>query len=166
MAKKKKRSKVGRPRGRRSGLSTASLSELQAELDRRADALRDLTDRRDQLASELADVEREIASHGGTVPARRGRPRGSGRRGPGRPAGTRKKVRRAGGRRARNKTSLVDALQEVLTGNTMSVTEVSDAVQKAGYRTTSANFRTIVNQALLANPKVFRKVSRGKYTAK
>jgi hypothetical protein len=48
----------------------------------------------------------------------------------------------------------------------MSVTDVAEAVKQAGYKTTSSNFRVIVNQALLANPKVFRKVARGEYTAR
>jgi hypothetical protein len=48
----------------------------------------------------------------------------------------------------------------------MSVSDVADAVKKAGYQTTSSNFRVIVNQALLANPKIFRKVARGEYTAR
>ena len=44
--------------------------------------------------------------------------------------------------------------------------DVLEAVQKAGYKTVSKTFRTIVNQALIANGKVFRKVSRGQYTAR
>lgn len=62
--------------------------------------------------------------------------------------------------------SLVDALQKELTGKTMGVSEVAESVQASGYQTTSANFRTIVNQALITNPRIFRKVSRGQYTAK
>jgi len=54
----------------------------------------------------------------------------------------------------------------VLRGKTLSVSEVSDAVQRAGYKTGSSNFRTIVNQSLLANPSKFKKVARGQYTAK
>lgn len=60
--------------------------------------------------------------------------------------------------------NLVEALVKVLTGRTMSVTEVTQAVQDAGYQTSSANFRTIVNQTLIKS-KAFKKVSRGKYTA-
>jgi hypothetical protein len=54
----------------------------------------------------------------------------------------------------------------VLSGNSLSVSDVAEAVQKAGYKTSSPNFRTIVNQALLANKNLFRKVERGVYTAK
>src|SRR5690606_1740755 len=117
-----------------------------------------------EVAAELDRIDREIAKQGGEIGARRrGRPVGSGRRGPGRPpaaAGVRKKTGRAG-RRPRNEANLVDSLRKVLDGKTMGVAEVAEAVQAAGYRTTSANFRTIVNQALITNPKVFRKVARG-----
>ena len=47
----------------------------------------------------------------------------------------------------------------------MSVTEMAEAVQAAGYHTESENFRTIVNQTLIKNPDAFRRVSRGRYTA-
>lgn len=57
-------------------------------------------------------------------------------------------------------------LEQVLAGATMSVSEAVDAVQRAGYKTKSENFRTIVNQALLANKDRFRKVARGQYTAR
>jgi hypothetical protein len=61
--------------------------------------------------------------------------------------------------------NLIEALGKVLDGKTMSVTEVSEAVQKAGYKTTSPSFRTIVNQTLINSGK-FKRVERGKYTAK
>jgi hypothetical protein len=71
----------------------------------------------------------------------------------------------SGGQRPRNESYLVEALAAVLKGKTMSVTEVTEAVQTAGYKTTSPNFRTIVNQALIASGK-FKRVRRGQYTAK
>ena len=61
--------------------------------------------------------------------------------------------------------NLVQALAKVLKGRSMGVTEVSHAVQEAGYRTTSPNFRTIVNQTLIKSP-LFKRLSRGQYTAK
>lgn len=69
-------------------------------------------------------------------------------------------------KRHRNETNLVEALQQVLSGKTMGVTEAAQAVQKAGYKTTSPNFRTIVNQTLIKNPEAFTKQGRGLYTAK
>ncbi len=61
-----------------------------------------------------------------------------------------------------------------LKGKTLSVTELAEAVQKEHpgklmayncYKTTSPNFRTIVNQALLKDDR-FKRVSRGMYTVK
>lgn len=169
MPRRKKRTGAGR-RGRPSALSAISTSDLQRELERRQDQLQDLVRRRDELSAELSAIENEIAqlqpgASNGVAPAaapargRRGRPRKKAATAAARPSGGR-------GRRPRNATSLVEALREVLTGNTYSVTEAAEAVQKAGYQTTSPNFRTIVNQALLANPKVFKKVARGQYTAR
>ena len=71
----------------------------------------------------------------------------------------------SGRRRPQNATNLVEALSKVLTEKVMSVTDVTEAVQKAGYQTTSPNFRTIVNQALIASGK-FKRMGRGQYTAK
>jgi hypothetical protein len=79
-------------------------------------------------------------------------------KGPSKPRGERK--------RHRNDTNLVGALQQILSGKTLGVTEAANAVQKAGYKTTSPNFRTIVNQTLIKNPDVFTKQGRGLYTAK
>lgn len=69
-------------------------------------------------------------------------------------------------RRPRNEMNLVDTLSKVLKNKTMSVTDAAQAARDAGYMTTAANFRTIVNQALIREKKTFKKVSRGQYTAK
>ena len=71
------------------------------------------------------------------------------------------------GRRGRgsNDATLADYLRRALTGNTMGVTEVAEAVQKIGYKTNSPNFRTIVNAALMSKKNGFKRVARGKYTA-
>ena len=61
--------------------------------------------------------------------------------------------------------NLVEALQKTLKGKTMGVTEVTEAVQKNGYKTSAANFRTIVNQTLIKHPKTFKKIARGQYSA-
>jgi len=159
MAKRKKRSKkksTTRKTSRRTtsttggGGSESSLSELpvatlQAEIQRRERRLRTLQRRREKLLADLDDLDREIADIGGSL---------NGRRGGG------------GGIRPRNTMNLVDALHQVLSGQTMSVTEAAEAVQQAGYQTSSDNFRTIVNQALISNPDRFKRVARGQYTAK
>ena len=72
---------------------------------------------------------------------------------------------RFGRKRPRNEMNLEDSLIELLRDQTLSVTQISEDVQKAGYKTTSPNFRTIVNQTLINSP-AFKRVSRGKYTVK
>ena len=128
-------------------LARASVADLQAEIDRR---LRTLDDRREKLVAQLDAIENEMAVYNGAVSARRAT----------------LLMTRRGRKRPRNRTNLVSALTEVLCDRTMSVTEMSEAVQKAGYRTTSRNFRTIVNQTLINNKKTFKRVARGCYTAR
>jgi hypothetical protein len=135
---------------------------LRRELERRQGRLADLIRQRDELTEELNALEGVFGASEGTVGTRRG---------PGRPRGTGRKAHRAVGRTGRrsygrNKTNLVTALKNTLSGKTMSVVDVTQQVQKNGYKTTSPNFRTIVNQALIANPTVFKKVARGEYTAR
>ena len=137
-------------RRRRSGLARLSIAELRAELAQRERHVKQLQGRRDQLLDQLAALDNEIATADGKRAAVR----------------TRRQRQGQAGRRQRNKMNLVDALRKVLGNKTMSVSDAAEAVQRAGYKTSSANFRTIVNQSLLANRKVFRKVSRGQYTAR
>jgi hypothetical protein len=136
------------------------------EIERRQGTLRDLTMQREQLQDELNAVDSQIADlqtlgGGGGMSAR------GARRRPGRPAGG---MRRVATRRGRggNEQSLASALHALLRGRTMGVAEMSDAVRKAGYKTASPNFRTIVNAALLSKQgrQLFRKVARGQYTSK
>ncbi len=124
---------------RAGALKAASVPELQAELQRRSRRLGELKRTRERLVRELARVDRQIAEYG--------------------PAG--ESLRR---KRPKNPVVLVDALKRALDNRTLSVTEAAEAVQQAGYKTTSPNFRTIVNQALIGNKKSFKKISRGKYT--
>ncbi|MCC6659543.1 MAG: hypothetical protein IT437_01525 [Phycisphaerales bacterium] len=150
MAKKRRRRSIR-------GLSRVSTADLRAELTRRESGL---AKERDRLLLQLVEIEGQMGGRRGP-----GRPRG--RRGPGRPRGRRPGARRRGRPpgRSRNPNSLVASLKALLTDKTMGVTEAAAAVQKAGYKTTSPNFRTIVNQALIASGN-FRRVSRGQYTAK
>lgn len=127
---------------RSSPIGTMSTTELERELSRRQAMARRLERRRDHLAEQLEEVDRELAALGGLGGISIG--------------GVRK--------RPRNDMNLAESLAKVLKTKTMSVTEVSEAVQKAGYRTSAANFRTIVNQTLIKD-KRFKKVSRGRYTA-
>ena len=141
-------------RVRRSGrpaLSGISIASLQAEVQRRQSAAAGLFRKRDRIARQLAAVEAKLQAAGmdvGAAPGRRGSLGGGG-----------------GGRRPRNEMTLVDALAKVLNGKTMGVSEVADAVQAAGYKTSSSTFRTIVNITLIKSGR-FKKVSRGQYTLK
>lgn len=157
MAKKKTRTKKKTTRktaSARSGsgggpaIGAASVADLERELAARKRGASKLLKRRDRLIAQLAEVDAELAGLGMS-------PNGSPSAGTG-----------GAGTRPRNSKKLPDALAEVLTGREMSVTEAAEAVQRAGYRTSSSNFRTIVNQCLLRENKLFKKVSRGVYTAK
>lgn len=125
-------------------LAKLSVSQLQAEINRRTRSTRALHRRRARLLEKLSALDRLILSSGGTLDGAA-------------PGGRRK--------RAKNDLSLVETLCKVLKSKTMSVTEAAAAAQKAGYVTTADNFRTIVNQALIKHTDKFKKVSRGQYTA-
>jgi len=159
------RTKVARkPAAPRAGsLRNASAGELQAELQRRSRDLAALESKRDALLGQVGSIDAEIAAINGALGVssvgRRpvGRPRGAG--------SVNRVTRGGGGRRPRNESSLEVALAATLKGATMGVSEVAEAVQKAGYKTTSPNFRTIVNQTLLKS-SLIKKIGRGQYTAK
>jgi hypothetical protein len=71
------------------------------------------------------------------------------------------------GSRARNSVSLQEAILQVLgkAGGPMKVGDIMDKVSNMGYRSTSANFRGIVNQTLIKD-KRFVSPSRGLYQLK
>jgi len=142
MAKKAPAKKKKSTARKSSSLTSMPIAELQAELQRRERGIRKLERRRERLLKEMAQVDSELAAVGA--------------------------LSATGGirRRPRNEMNLVDSLAKVLNGKTMSVTDVTRAVQQEGYMTTAANFRTIVNQALIREKKVFKKIARGQYTAK
>lgn len=157
MAKRKKKAAARKRAGRKvssrgatkaSGgkLGSVSTDALAQELRKRQGDLRRLEARRERLVAELAELDREITAVGG--------------------AGGFGQTARGGlRRRPKNDSNLADALVQTLTGKTMGVTEVAEAVQAAGYRTSSPNFRTIVNQTLLKDKRI-KKIARGQYTAK
>ena len=133
------------------GLAKIPSDLLATELHRRQKAASQLEAKRAKLLSTIADLDREISKSGvalnGSALVLRGH------RGPGRPPGKRA-------------TTLPKALAALLKGKTMSVTDMSEAVQKAGYPTDSPNFRTAVNAVLLKHTNLFRRVGWGQYTAK
>ena len=128
--------------GRRPGpssLASLSVGALEAELRRRARSVGKLQKKRQKLLNKLATLDRQISLAGG-------------------------RVRGGGGARARNGVTLPQALAKVLSGKTLGVTEAAEAVRRSGYQTHAANFRTMVNAALLKHKKLFKKVARGQYT--
>ncbi len=139
--------------GRRPGSSSVQnvpLAALHAELRRREHAVKKLRRKHAIAMNRVAAIESQLIALGAVASGG-----GGGGRGRGTGAAT----------RARNDMNLVESLVKVLTGKTMGVTEVADAVQRAGYKTSSPNFRTIVNQTLIKSDK-FKRVGRGQYTAK
>jgi hypothetical protein len=121
-------------------ITNLSIAELNREINRRRRSLPALQRRREKLLTKLASVDGMIADLGGSSGGRRAGARGS------------------------NDATLADYLTRALTGNTMGVTEVAEAVKKLGYNTSSPNFRTIVNAALMSKKNGFKRVSRGQYT--
>jgi hypothetical protein len=133
--------------GRTSNIAKLSMTDLQAEIRRRQRSVGPLMRRREALLKRLAEIDAELAALGGMIDGdNRGIP---GRR-----------------RRAVNATPLPEALKAVLEGKTLSVTEAAEAVQAAGYKTHSSNFKIMVNMVLTKYPKMFKRVARGQYTAR
>lgn len=127
----------------RRSLSNMSLSDIRREVARRERYVGTLERRKQRLLRKLDALAAQITANGGS----NGHIQGSGKR-----------------TRARNEVNLIDALAQTLKGKTMSVTEAAEAVQSNGYKTTSPNFRTMVNAALL-NKRRFKRIERGRYTA-
>jgi len=165
-------SKVGAEKGGGNGGGPAglSLAELQAELTTR---VADLKRRRADLEAELAEINAELAevddSLAAAVPAG-GPGRGRGRRkaaasGPARSGGSGNGRRRGGRAKGAGGKNLAESLYEVLKGKEMKVSELVDAVQAAGYESSSPNFRVMVSAALSKNKgTMFKNVRRGIYT--
>jgi hypothetical protein len=143
--------KAGRRRGRRSKLANVPLDQLMTELERRRD---ELLNQREELQRQVDQVDHELGIIGGST-----------RRGPGRPRSATTSPR-GRGRRPSGKVTLAEALQAVLKGRTMGVSEAAEAVQKVGYKTRSKSFSTIVNMTLTQHPDKFKRVARGRYSAK
>lgn len=145
-------------------LHSVSISDLQAEIARRQRSASGLVKKRERLAAKVAELDRQLATFGiepGAAPAAQRRAST-----PARTTGTGPGRRGPRGPRAKNSQSLVEALHKAMTGRTLGVSEAAKAVLDAGYNTKSSNFRTVVNQTLLVNKDRFKKVERGRYTAK
>ena len=129
-----------------SGMSIAQLEQLRAG---RRQELSAKQREHSRLLARLQELEADIRRLGGSA-GRRGRGGGAG----------------GGGTRARNAKSLIETLEDVLKGGKpMKVGDIADAAQKSGYRSNSANFRSIVNQTLIKD-KRFGSAGRGVYQLK
>ncbi len=131
--------------GRRSMSNGMSIAQLEQILAGRKADLSEKMRERTRLMKRLEQLDADIRRLGGS----------GGRRG------------RAGGGRSRNENSLLETLENVLrsAGKPMKIAEIAEAAVKAGYRSSSANFRGIVNQTLIKD-KRFSSASRGVYQLK
>ena len=127
-----------------------SIAQLEQVLRARRSQLQKLAKQRAKIARELARLDQRIGMLGGGAGGGGGRISGMG-----------------GGGRARNAKSLVEAIEDVMSKNAkpMGVGDIVNAVQKNGYRSSSANFRGIVNQTLIKE-KQFTSAGRGVYQLK
>lgn len=131
-----------------------TIAQLQRVLDSRRSELVKLQRQRAKLQKKLNQIDRKIDRVGGEAGG------GSG-------AGAVNGARRGGGRRARNAQSLNDTMEAVLrsAGKPLSVTDIMEGALASGYRSSSANFRGIVNQTLIKDNR-FGQSSRGVYELK
>ena len=122
-------------------LARLSLDELEQMLEGRRRTLKKLQKQRAKWQKRLDRVDAEIAAMSG-----------------------RRSSLRGGGKRPRNPVNLPDAIAGVLASSRqpLFVSEITDRVQKAGYRSSSANFRGIVNLTLIKD-KRFENTARGVY---
>jgi len=121
-------------------LTKLSVQEMQNEIKRRKRRLAVLETKRARILKKLTAIDAEIEAEGGTASLKTG-----------------------GGKRPRNKQSLPDTMVTVMSkAKPMSVAEIESAVVKAGYKTVSSTFKTIIFQTL-ARDNRFKKKSRGLY---
>ena len=106
-----------------------SVAELEQMLvAARQTELKRLTERRDQLAAELAELDRQVDSLGGESRGRLVR------------------KRRPGGGRARNQPSLKKVVLDILqkSKKPLSTDDIMERVQASGYRSSSDEFRKVL----------------------
>ena len=132
--------------------SSFTIAKLQSMLDQQHAKKKDLLRERAKLQSQLEKLDRQIATLDGGAAGG-----GSGGAGSG-----------GSGTRPRNEKSLVAVLEEVLAKSPkgLAIGDIVGAVQGTGYKSSSANFRGIVNQMLIKEGKTFHAVERGVYALK
>jgi hypothetical protein len=124
-----------------------NIGQLERILMDRKQELKRLQRLRLPIQRKLDIIDRKISHIGGSM--------GNGRRG--------------GGGRMRNEVSLPAAMEAVLksAGKPLPVADIVEKVQASGYRSSSPNFRAIVNQTLIKERKRFQSAgTRGVYQLK
>jgi copper chaperone CopZ len=122
-------------------LSNLGLRAILAEVARRQRLASRLRRVKARLRKKLSAVEKQLATLDGS----------------------RAPARRAPARRVRNKIKLADVMARVMTKDQpISVAQIAQAVTKAGYKSSSKTFHTIIYQTL-ARDKRFKKARRGRY---
>ena len=135
-----------------------SIAQLEQILQLRKGERQRLEKMRGKLQKKLDQLDAKLASLGG--------PGGGGGRGRG-GRGGRNGHTGGGGGRVKNEKSLNEMILSVLgkSSKPMNVGAIADAVRGGGYKSNSANFRSIVNQTLIKD-KRFGAASRGMYQLK
>jgi len=138
------------------GKRGASIVELERALAKKRQAVEKLMAKRDTLLASAAAIDRQIGSIKGQA-------------GPGRPPGTKSQPKPGAPKpRARRKhKALAQVVLEVLAaaGKEMTVKEITQGVEDAGYKSKSKNLSNIIGQFLGSSDGVER-VVRGVYRAK
>jgi len=135
-----------------------SIEQLRRELAKKEQVLNKLQMRRDKLQAKLEGVDKLIAQMlGQAVKGRRGGRRAAA-------ATVSKKAPVARKAQGRGGKALVDYVKQVLANKDdgMRVRDIMTAVKKAGYKSISKDFYTIVAATVRA-PKTFTKLARGVY---
>ena len=129
------------PRGRPK--KQPSIAELQNMIKERRGQRSKLMRDRKAAAAKLEQIDRKIAALDGGEYA-------------GPSGGT--------GSRPRNAQPLPEVMASVMkkNGKPMKIADITEAVQKAGYQSSSPNFRGIINQTLIKEDR-FKQESRGLY---
>ena len=132
-----------------------SIAQLEQILQLRKGERQRLEKMRGKLQKKLDQLDAKLASLGGPGGGGRGRAGRNGHAGGGR------------GGRVKNEKSLNEMILSVLgkSSKPMNVGAIADAVRGGGYKSNSANFRSIVNQTLIKD-KRFGAASRGMYQLK
>jgi hypothetical protein len=118
-----------------------NIADLRQEIERRQKLLPKLIAQRDALSREITELQ-SLAT----------------------PEAAPKKTRRR--HRAKNKVGLADALAGFMKGKAkVTIGKAMEGVLAAGYKTTSKDFRKVVNKTLLKD-KRFKSVARGEFTLK